>query len=128
LDLKKYVAAIKDEEKPTWKRAFSCWWTPFPDPQHPSAAQHEEWGRYHFENALDDPRLSIFHSCTHILGQAEVKEMNAERRRREPIEAKLAAAGLADRVKITFRDLQSGPSFSGSEEDVTKAIEVVMKD
>jgi hypothetical protein len=132
LDLTKYVAALEDKDKPNWKRAFSCWWVPFPDPQHPAAAQHEAAGRYHFEKALDDPRLSIFQSCTHILAQAEVQEMNAESRRREPIQAKLSAAGLADRVKITFTDdaggFQSKVAFSGSEEDVAKAIEVLRKD
>jgi hypothetical protein len=129
LNLTKYVAAVEDKEKPNWKRAFSSWWVPgFPDPEHPTVAQHEEAGRYHFETALDDPRLSIFQSCIHILSQAHLQEMNAERRRREPIEAKLTAAGLADRVKITFRGLHSDPTFSGSEEDVTKAIEVFMKD
>ncbi|MGC2626768.1 MAG: hypothetical protein WA269_08015 [Candidatus Udaeobacter sp.] len=133
LDLTKYVTAIKDKEKREWKKAFSSWWVlGFPDPQHPAAAQHEAAGRYHFETALDDPRLSIFRSCTHILAQAQVHEMNAERRRREPIQAKLAAAGLADRVKITFTDdadgFQSkGPTFSGSEEDVAKAIEVFFR-
>lgn len=128
LDLTKYVAALEDKEKPKWKRAFSCWWVPFPDPQHPAAAQHEAAGRYHFEKALDDPRLSIFQSCTHILAQAEVQESNAERRRREPIQAKLAAAGLGDRVRITFKGFQSNPTFSGSDEDVAKAIEVFLKD
>ncbi len=129
LNLTKYVAALEDKEKPNWKRAFSSWWVPgFPDPKHEAAAQHEAWGRYHFEKALDDPRHSIFQSCIHILSQAHLHEMNAERRRREPIEAKLAAAGLGDRVKITFKGFQSNPTFSGSEEDVRKAIEVIRKD
>jgi hypothetical protein len=79
LDLTNYVAAIEDNEKPRWKRAFSSWWVPFPDPQHEAAAQHEAAGREHFESALDDPRCSIFQSCMHIVAQAHVQEMNAER-------------------------------------------------
>lgn len=51
---------------------------------------------------------------------------------KEQIRAKLAAAGLVDRVKITFTDDSDGfPSemtFSGSEEDVAKAKEVFRKD
>jgi hypothetical protein len=44
---------------------------------------------------------------------------------KEKIRARLADAGLADRVKITFTDdadgFPSGITFSGSEEDVAKA-------
>ncbi len=83
LDLTKYVAALEDNEKPKWKKALSSWWVPFPDPQHEAAAQHEAYGRHHFETALDNPRYSIFSSCIHILAQAHVQELNAERRKKQ---------------------------------------------
>src|SRR5437773_7835677 len=83
LDLTKYVAALEDNEKPKWKKALSSWWVPFPDPHHEAAAQHEAAGRHEFETALDHPRHSIFSSCIHILAEAHVQEMNAERRKKE---------------------------------------------
>src|SRR5204862_7784857 len=97
LDLTKYVAALEDNEKPEWKRALSSWWVPFPDPEAEAAAQHEAAGRHHFETALDDPRYSIFSSCMHILGQAHVQEMNAERRK------KREQKELADLIRASKR-------------------------
>jgi hypothetical protein len=46
--LNEVCLSTQDDEKPLWRRAFSSWWVPFPDPQ------HEAWGRQHFETALED--------------------------------------------------------------------------
>jgi hypothetical protein len=81
LDLTKYVAELKEDQRPKWKRALSSWWVPFPDPQHEAAAQHEAAGKREFESALDNPRHSIFSSCIHILASAQVEQMNSEKRR-----------------------------------------------
>lgn len=94
MDLTKYVAELKEDEKLEWKRALSSWWVPFPDSQHKAAAQHEAAGRRGFELALDDPRHSIFSSCIHILAEAHVQEMNAERRQKEQNELTNFARGV----------------------------------
>jgi hypothetical protein len=59
LDLTKYVAELKQEQRRKWKKALSSWWVPFPDPQHEAAAQHEAAGRRVFESALQPKRKYI---------------------------------------------------------------------
>jgi hypothetical protein len=92
LDLTKYVAELVPKKaRDEWKKAFSSWWVPFPDPQHEAAGKRE------FESALDNPRHSIFSSCIFILAKAQAQEMNSEAGRNLQNELKSFSQAARDR-------------------------------
>jgi hypothetical protein len=74
LDLQQHIeSAIKNpNQRQTWQRAFSCFCVRLPKP----SKQHKEFRQRMFDEALDDPRNSIFACCTFILTMARAGEAN----------------------------------------------------